>query len=127
MILLVNKLRSDGNLLSSVDFIGEVTESIFFNKFSTLSDKYIIISSNSNEVFSSLIDVDNSLFFIVSSDNCIQIIKRGLCEWIKEGKSLKVYCSVIDSHYVSPGSYFGRIWKSYLRNKSLDDLLDKKR
>lgn len=115
MILLVNSNGDDV-------VIGDVTSVEVFGH-----ERYVIIHSNNVDVFSSLIDVDNSLFFIVSSDNCIQIIKRGLCEWIKEGESLRVDCSVIDSHYVSPGSYFGRIWKSYLRNKSLDDLLDKKR
>lgn len=115
MILLVN---SNGD-----DVVrGDVTSVEVFGH-----QRYVIIHSNNVDVYSELLNFSNYSFFFVSSDNCIQITKRGLCEWIKGGKSLKVYCSVIDSHYVSPGSYFGRIWRSYLRNKSLDDLLDKKR
>lgn len=116
MILLVNSNGDDV-------VIGDVNSVEVFGH-----ERYVIIHSNNVDVYSELLDFGNYLFFFISSDNCIQITKRGYprtVEWIKEGKSLKVHCSVIDSHYVSPGSYFGRIWKSYLRDKKLVDLLDK--
>jgi hypothetical protein len=100
--------------------IGEVTGVEVFGH-----ERYVIITSNSSDVYSELLDLGNYLFFFISGDNCIQIIKRGLCEWITEGKSLRVDCSVIDSHYITEGSYFSNIWRSYLRDKSLDVLLDK--
>lgn len=103
---------------------GEVTSVEVFGQFSTI-DRYVIITSNNSYVYSELLDFGNYLFFFISGDNCIQIIKRGLCEWVSGG-SLKVGCSVIDSHYITEGSYFGNMWKSYLRDKSLDVLLDKK-
>lgn len=66
MILLVNS--------NDVDVVrGDVTSVEVFGH-----QRYVIIHSNNVDVYSELLNFNNYLFFFVSSDNCIQITKRGL-------------------------------------------------
>lgn len=69
----------------------------------------------------------------MSEDNCIQFNTIEEYEWLESkdwygnklpGKTIKIKCSVIDEHFVSENSHFGKIHKSYYRNLKLNSILD---
>lgn len=117
-------------LVSNDEVIGEVSQ---VNSLADSTGQYTIIRSEDDSVFNELLNINKHLFFIVSKDNCIQINVINEYEWVESkdwygnklpGLSIKIKCAIIDEHFVSENSHFGKIYKSYYRNLKLDSILE---
>lgn len=117
-------------LVSDNKVIGEL---ISVNSLSDSRGRWIIIRSDDDSVFNELLDINKHLFFILSKDNCIQINVINEYEWVESrdwcgnklpGLSIKIKSVIIDEHFVSENSHFGKIYKSYYRDLRLDSILE---
>ena len=110
--------------------VGEIEQ---VNFIAGVDGQFLKIRSKDDSVFSELLNLHNHLFFSVSKDNCIQFNTIEEYEWVESkdlfgnklpGMTIKIKCSVIDEHFVSENSHFGKIYKSYYRDLKLNSILD---
>lgn len=110
--------------------VGEIEQ---VSSIASVGGQFLKIRSKDDSVFKELLNLNNHLFFSVSEDSCIQFNTIEEYKWLESkdwygnklpGKTIKIKCSVIDEHFISENSHFGKIHKSYYRNLKLNSILD---